>query len=144
MEYEEVLMFIKDGIKFVQNFAGIIGKSTPHLYLSALPFSPSRSILARSVMESFGGIAQVVGQQDDWPVNLQVLQGHTSSVLSVAFSPDGRHIVSSSGDKTIQLWDAQTGGQVGNPLQGHTDSVWSVEFSPDGRHIVSGSEDKTI
>ena len=129
----------------MQNFAGIIDKSTPHLYLSALPFSPSKSILARSLCERFAGIAQVaVGQQDDWPRNQQVLQGHTSFVPSVAYSPDGRHIVSGSDDETIQLWDAQTGGQVGNPLQGHTDSVLSVAFSPDGRHIVSGSSDETI
>ena len=91
---------------------------------------------------------------DDWTIQVwdaqtggQVgnpLQGHTFSVQSVAFSPDGRHIVSGSHDKTIQVWDAQTGGQVGNPLQGHTDTVWSVAFSPNGRHIVSGSHDKTI
>ena len=72
------------------------------------------------------------------------LQGHTDSVSSVAFSPDGRHIVSGSRDETIRVWDAQTGGQVGNPLQGHTSSVNSVAFSPDGRHIVSGSRDQTI
>jgi len=72
------------------------------------------------------------------------LQGHTNFVNSVAFSPDGRHIVSGSADETIRLWDAQTGGQVGNPLQGHTSSVHSVAFSPDGRHIVSGSWNKTI
>ena len=49
-----------------------------------------------------------------------------------------------SGDRTIQIWDAQTGGQVGHLLQGHTDSVISVAFSQDGRHIVSGSSDETI
>ena len=136
-------MFIKDGIKFVQNFAGVIDKSTPHLYLSALPFSPSKSILARSLGERFSGIAQVtVGQQDDWPRNQRVLQGHTYPVNSVVFSPDGRHIVSGSTDGTIRLWGAQTGGQVGNSLQGHTGPVYSVAFSPDGRHIVSGSRDK--
>jgi len=145
MGYEELLMFVKDGIKFVENFVGIIYKSTPNLYLSALPFSPSKSILARSLIERFARIARVaVGQQDDWPRNQQVLKGHTDKVFSVAFSPDGRHIVSGSLDKTIRLWDAQTGGQVANPLQGHTDSVWSVAFSPDGRHIVSGSRDMTI
>ncbi|KIM66068.1 hypothetical protein SCLCIDRAFT_399095, partial [Scleroderma citrinum Foug A] len=145
MEGEELMMFIKDGIKFVQNFAGIIDKSTPHLYLSALPFSPSKSILARSLIKTFSGIAQVsVGQQEDWPRNQCVLQGHASAVWSVAFSPDGRHIVSGSRDNTIQLWDAQTGGQVGNPLHGHTDEVWSVAFSPNGRHIVSGSGDDII
>ena len=129
----------------MQNFAGMIDKSTPHLYLSGLPFSPSKSILARSQIEKFAGIAQVaVGQQDDWPRIQWVCQGYTFIVKSVAFSPDGRLIVSGSGDGTIQLWDAQTGGQVGNPLKGHTNSVNSVAFSPDGRHIVSGSWDKTI
>ena len=72
------------------------------------------------------------------------LQGHTSSVNSVAFSPDGRHIVSGSNDHIVRVWDAQTGGQVGNPLQVHTEEVSSVAFSPDGRHIVSGSDDQTI
>ena len=114
MEYEELLMIIKDGIKFVQNFAGLIDKSTPHLYLSALPFSPSKSILARSLTAKFARIAKVaVGQQSDWPRNLHVLHGHTDSVLSVAFSPlDGRHIASGSRDNMILLWDTQTDDQV--------------------------------
>jgi len=142
MEYEELLMFIKDGIKFVQNFAGIIDKSTPHLYLSALPFLPSKSVLARSLKEKFSGIAQVaVGQQDDWPRNQQVLQGHNSRIESVVFSPDGRHIMSCSAGDTV-LWDAHTGGQVGNPLKGH--AVHPVAFSPDGRHIVSWTRKNTI
>ena len=138
-------MFIQDSIKFVQNFAGVISESTPHLYLSGLPFSPSRSVLAGILTGNFPNIANVArGQQEYWPSNQHVLQGHTSSVSSVAFSPDGRHIVSGSQDYTIQVWDAQTGAQVGNPLEGHTKSVNSVAFSPDGRHIVSGSWDHTI
>ncbi|KAL4072384.1 WD40-repeat-containing domain protein [Scleroderma yunnanense] len=142
-DYEDVLMFLNDGIKFVKNFAGIIDESTPHLYLSALPFSPSRSILARSLTGKFGNIAQVaVGQHEDWPMKQHVLQGQTP-IWSVAFSPDGRHIVSGSSDHTVQLWDAHTGGQVAT-FQGHTDSVWSVAFSSDGRYIVSSSGDGTI
>ena len=138
-------MFVRDGIKFVENFSSIIDKSTPHLYLSALPFSPSNSIMARCLLDRFPGVAKVVvGQHCDWPRSQQVLQGHTDWVTTVAFSPDGRHIVSSSNDSTIRLWDAQTGCQVGTPLQGHTSSVLSVAFSPDGRHIVSGSFDTTI
>ena len=144
-EYKEVMMLIKDVIKFVQNFTGLIDKSTPHLYLSALPFLPANSVMARYWVPKFPGIAQVSeGLCNDWPRNEHVLQGHTEWVNSVAFSPDGRHIVSGSEDQTIQVWDAQTGGQVGNPLQGHTKLVKSVAFSPDGRHIVSCSWDQTI
>ena len=145
MRYERVLRFIKDEVKFVENFAGLIDKSAPHLYLSALPFSPCKSVMAKYWVNGLPGIARVtVGLHDDWPTNQHVLQGHRDGVRSVAFSPDGRHIVSGSDDKIIRVWDAQTGGQVGNPLQGHTDSVLSVAFSPDGRHTVSGSDDKTI
>ena len=65
-------------------------------------------------------------------------------MFSVAYSPNGRRIVSGSGDRTIQIWDAETGAAVGNPLEGHTDGVVSVVYSPNGRRIVSGSYDKTI
>ncbi|KAF5337527.1 hypothetical protein D9758_016982 [Tetrapyrgos nigripes] len=71
------------------------------------------------------------------------LEGHKSFVLSVAFSSDGRHVVSGSADGTIRIWDMQT-CKVGKPLEGHPDWVRSVAFSPDGRHVVSGSEDRTI
>jgi WD40 repeat protein len=69
--------------------------------------------------------------------------GHTGQVYSVAFSPDGQHIVSGSKDQTICVWNALTGGRVGL-FTGHTDSVHSVGFSPDGQSIVSGSWDQTI
>jgi len=62
----------------------------------------------------------------------------------VAFSPDGKRVVSGSSDKTIRIWDAQTRSPVLDPLEGHTDYVQSVAFSPDGKRVVSGSYDKTI
>jgi hypothetical protein len=68
---------------------------------------------------------------------------HEDAVSSVAFSPDGQHIVSGSLDKTLRLWDLQ-GNAMGQPFQGHESAVRSVAFSPDGQHIVSGSDDKTV
>jgi WD40 repeat protein len=67
-----------------------------------------------------------------------------AAVKSVAISPDGHRIVSSSWDRTLRLWNADTGAPVGAPLtlpfrKRSRDFLTSVAFSPDGRRIVSGS-----
>ena len=75
---------------------------------------------------------------------LSPLVGHTHPVTSVAFSLDGKKIVSGSYDKTLRVWDAESGSSILGPLVGHTDLVTSVAFSPDGKKIVSGSYDQTL
>ena len=59
----------------------------------------------------------------------------------MAFSPDGQRIVSGSVDKTVEIWDANSGKELGT-LTGH--NVICVAFSPDGQRIVSGSSDNTL
>jgi len=65
-------------------------------------------------------------------------------VNSIAFSPDGKLIVSGSHDSTIWVLHVKTGTIVSGPFEGHTGWVNSVTFSLDGKRIVSGSDDKTI
>ena len=108
--------------------------------MSALPFSPSGSKVSEYFLQQFPNTFSVLnGQDPHWPALLSVLEGHTSAVLSVAFSPDGKYVVSGSWDKTIRVWDAEKGNTVSGPFEGHTDAVLSVAFSPDGKYVVSGS-----
>ncbi|KAG8718669.1 hypothetical protein FRC09_012289 [Ceratobasidium sp. 395] len=104
-----------------------------------MAYSPSGGYIAVGI----GNMVQIL---DIWTQEFvgQAFRGHTDSVRSVAYSPDGAHVVSGSSDKTIRIWDAHTGQSIGQPLQGHTDSVNSVVYSPDGAHIVSGSDDNTV
>jgi WD40 repeat protein len=72
------------------------------------------------------------------------LHGHTTSVSSVAFSPDGHTLASSSLDNTVRLWDVATGQPLDEFHIRDGNWVWSVAFSPDGQTLASGSNDGTI
>ena len=67
---------------------------------------------------------------------------HLAPVWAVAFSPDGRDILTGSTDGTAKVWDAVSGEEL-FPLSGHSDCICSVSFSPDGRRILTSSEDTT-
>jgi WD40 repeat protein len=75
---------------------------------------------------------------------IATLAGHTESVDSVAFSPDGTTVASGSFDGTVRLWEVATHRPIGTPLAGHTNTVTSVAFSPDGTTLASGSLDDTV
>ncbi|AWZ10663.1 hypothetical protein DRB96_37445 [Streptomyces sp. ICC1] len=70
------------------------------------------------------------------------LDGHTAELRSVAFSPDGTTLATSSNDGSALLWDVKTGKTVGEPLE-HDTKVGSAVFSPDGDTLATSSEDGT-
>ena len=144
-ELEEFKSFVNDAAIFVRHFGIAMTKSAPHIYLSALPFAPNCSLVSAHYSSSFSRILRVErGQLRHWPSSEMAISNFGVAVESVAFSPDGHHIVSASRDRTIRVWIATTGEAVACSFTGHTNSVSSVAFSPDGHHIVSGSRDRTI
>ena len=80
--------------------------------------------------------------QDSWPADTHVFKGHSRGVNSVAYSSDGRFVVTGSDDKTAKVWDVASGACVAT-LEGHSDGVSSVAYSSDGRFVVTGSYDNT-
>lgn len=74
---------------------------------------------------------------------IRTFSGHTNFVNTCAFSPDGKKIVSGGSDRTVKVWETETGFE-NITLSEHSDKVNACRFSPDGRLIASASEDNTI
>ncbi|MBE8986506.1 WD40 repeat domain-containing protein [Nostoc sp. LEGE 12450] len=82
-------------------------------------------------------------KKENRPIEVNTLEGHSSGVISVAFSPNRPQLASASYDKTIKIWDVGSGKLI-KTLTGHSESVYSVVYSPNGQQLASASTDKTI
>ena len=81
-----------------------------------------------------------------WPPGqgcVRILTGHNFWVLGVAIAPDGKTAISASWDKTLKIWDTETGREL-QTLTGHTKPVLGVAIAPDGKQAISASWDTTL
>ncbi|KAJ7927925.1 WD40 repeat-like protein [Mycena leptocephala] len=143
---EELNAYLSASQRLWASFAaGEPSLSTPHLYVSSLTAElamPESSTLV-GWRQCFPGLPVMECKGIARIAMLMSARGHTDSVTSTAFSPDGARVVSGSHDGTVRIWNATTSAEL-RRIQGHTDSVTSVAFSPDGAHVVSGSHDMTV
>lgn len=101
--------------------------------------TPTRFALVLSVL--LGGF---FSQAADGPPSVQAtLKGHKDQVFAVAFSPNGKVVVTGSLDRTIKLWDAATGKEI-KTLAGHNEQVLAVAVNPSSQLLASGSSDRTV
>ncbi len=98
----------------------------------AVAFSPD----ARHIGTASGNTAKIWDGESGREI--LTLRGHSNTVHRVAFSPDGKRVLTGSFDETAKVWDGEN-GEVIFTLRGHSGDVSSVSFSPDGRRIATAS-----
>ncbi|CUA75530.1 Vegetative incompatibility protein HET-E-1 [Podospora anserina] [Rhizoctonia solani] len=139
----EIQKQVSDARNFLTWFAANpCSRSTPHIYVSALPLCAKSSWVYQHYFQHTSGLASIsVSQHDESILAVWTVE---SVVNSVAISPDGNRVASGSDNGSVQVYDIHTGALVAGPFQEHSHRVWSVAFSPDGRHIASGSYDQRV
>ncbi|KAK7016171.1 WD40-repeat-containing domain protein [Favolaschia claudopus] len=142
---QDLAFFAADGLRFIRTFFEPMSESAPHIYISALPFCPTRSPLRAQYHEQFPNTFSVSqGEQTTWPPILNVIQTHHAAVGAIVAMPNGKQVASASADQTVLISDLATGAAVCHPLRGHHGAVWALDVSRDGLRLVSGSSDQHL
>lgn len=112
-----------------------IASGRSELYTVAL--APAEQLIA---IGGRGGEVDVLSMPLKEPIF--TLSEHSSSVMDVAFSPDGSLLATASWDGTARVWSNE--GELIHILDAHTDEVWAVDFSSDGTQLVTSSRDHNV
>ncbi|KAF2187665.1 WD40 repeat-like protein [Zopfia rhizophila CBS 207.26] len=139
-----LIELVQDACRFIMSHKWAIEKSPLQTYASALIFSPDHSLIRDLFKEKAPKwITVKPGMGDKWSACLQTLEGHRSSISSLAFSHDSARLASASYDSTVKIWGASS-GECLQTLEGHRGSVSSVAFSHDSARLASASSDSTV
>ncbi|KAJ5588741.1 hypothetical protein N7537_011419 [Penicillium hordei] len=139
-----LLYRVQDASRFIRYHRLAIESSPLQVYSSPLIFSPMLSLTRRCYQkERPDWVLNEPLVDKDWSPCLQTLEGHSSSVNSIAWSQDRSRLASGSKDNTVRIWDPAT-GQCVSTLEGHSGSVNSIAWSQDESRLASASDDKTV
>ncbi|KAJ7438010.1 hypothetical protein B0H11DRAFT_596182 [Mycena galericulata] len=136
-----MIQFTKDAIRFVKTFSEPISRSAAHIYLSALPFTPTDSQISSTYYNGY--FPRSISLTLHPMKHRDPHDGTPGPVTSLSVSPTGYIAIATL--KRIRIRDPSTGSGEIRPFHCDVSGVVTcVSFSPDGNTIVSGSEDKTV
>ncbi|KAJ6161322.1 hypothetical protein N7470_004718 [Penicillium chermesinum] len=139
---ENLASQLADASRFIQYHQPAIESSPLQAYCSSLLFSPTGSEVQRNFLGEMADWVTINPSIQTWNPCVQTLEGHSSPVMSLEWSPDLTMIASFSYD-SICIWNPQT-RQCILRLEGHTSDIKATAWSPDGKLLASSSVDCTL
>ena len=137
---QELTLFINDALRFISAFIIPISRYAPHIYVSALSFTPEQSLVALKFCSRFPNTVVVTeGKPSQWPMVVFTAEHHKDTVCHMVFSPNENTFASISGShpETVHVCDSETGHCISGPFKlPYNESLSGVCFSPDGKHIL--------
>ncbi|KZS91853.1 WD40 repeat-like protein, partial [Sistotremastrum niveocremeum HHB9708] len=146
--------FGTDAEKFINTLTDTVSSNPPHLYISALPFAPTASLVAKYFNPQFENTLTLqAGKQQTYPPLVETLGTRTIAeslgagdwdLYAVGFSGDGCIIASAWEDGRVGVWDARSGSLLGQFKGDSSSPTELIDFCSDGSQILTGSTDGTI
>ena len=129
-----------DASRFSLTFADVISSSVPHIYMSALPFSPPSSLISKRYREQFPRTIKVLHEEAvKWPAMRFSISIPTSDyVYCVSIHPDGKKVAAATSGYVAMVVSVSTGETLFH-LSGHLGVVRTVAYGPSGKRIATGT-----